>query len=138
MKLVRIAILAGMKLSNPWVKLSSEFWNTWTLECASCDNYVIRLINLISGGYDIVAALRRDRLYPGIQPYRETKSLGIGLQVIYHLIFQGKMTSGSRESHPRQVAVFRRREEPERIPPLPPRITYTLVSIENHKVMALL
>ncbi len=66
----------------------------------------------------------------------QPEALGIGREIIGHLVFGGVRACGSGEGHAVEAIELRRGEQTQRIPALAPGVAYARMRVENHKLHA--
>ena len=87
---------------------------------------------------DVAVTIGADTRYPHAEPHRDLEPLGVGLEVVGHVVLAGERPRLGRERHARQAVVLGGGVEAEAVPLLPPPVADALVAVQDDAVAALL
>src|SRR5690606_19633630 len=76
----------------------------------------------------------REAVDPHTRAHREREVLRVCFEVVAHLVLGRERISVARERQAVEATEPRRREQPQRVPALPPRITHALARVEDHEL----
>jgi hypothetical protein len=87
----------------------------------------------LARGHHISVPLPREPVHRDAAPNRQLEARGVGLEVGGHLVLRGKRALRGWERHPVEAVEASGREQPERVPALPPRVAHSRVGVEDHE-----
>jgi hypothetical protein len=126
-----VAVLARVQLDRARVEVGREVGDARALEGAGGDHDVAGLDGPGRGVGDEVPVDRGEALDARAGADLDARLLGVGLEVVGHLVLGREAVARVGEREAREAVVGRRGEDPQRVPALAPGVADALVGVDD-------
>jgi hypothetical protein len=126
-----------MNLDDPWIEFGCMERYPGPLPCGHRHDNVVRIEFLVPCSYHESPSVSREPVHFDPMSDREIKMMGVSLEVVGHLIFGWEGMARSREGEAGQAIEATWGEQPQRVPPVAPRVPDSLVGIHDQELKSL-
>ena len=113
------------------VELAGEGGDLRRLIAGHGDDDIVRREALFPGGDHVFGAVRRHAVDADSGAHGQFEAGGVLREIVRHLVLRRKAVRRCGKGHPDETIEARGREEPERIPALPPAVADACVRLED-------
>ncbi len=138
LELAGVPVVTGVELHDVGRQVRGEARRLRQLAAAGGEDNVPRRPAPGSGGDVEPVAVVGHSGDGRVGPDRQVEPGGVVLQIVRHFVLGREIERVAGERVAGQAVVFGRGEQPQRVPPLPPRVADPCCGVENDKVPLLL